>query len=130
MWKEQFDSYTGSMWIGAIILIICSLLMIIYKYIDLTIAVMVLIGVMAIMSNFFSYIGMSEPLDERLKKIGTLSATYSWYVSLVFTCFFVYSSHFINMERTTTEIFGVTIFIMVTSMMIINTFLRWKGDVQ
>lgn len=130
MWKEQFDSYTVSMWVGAIDLIICSLFMIIYKYIDITIAVMVLIGIMAIMSNFFSYIGMSKPIDERLKKIGTLSATYSWYISLVFICFFVYSSYYSNLERTVAEMMGVIIFIMVVSMMIINTFLRWNGDMK
>ena len=128
--KNDLDPYTASMWIGAITLIICGSFMIVYKVVDMTIAVLVLIGIMAIMSNFFSYIGMSKPQDERLRKIGTLSATYSWYVSIVFICFLVFSGYLAHRERTTAEIFGVIILIMVASMMITNTYLRWKGEVE
>lgn len=128
--KNNSDSYSVSMWLGSIILIVCGLFMMIYKYVDLTIAVMVLGGILLISSNFFAYIGTSKPQDERLRKIGTLSATYSWYITLSFICFFIFTGYVAQRERKTAEILGVIILIMVISMVLSNTLLRLRGDVE
>lgn len=128
--KKIMDPYRISMWIGSAILIILAIYLIIWKIVDDVIAIMVLCGILIIVVNFLSYIGMEKPKDERLKKIGTLSATYSWYITLSFMCFLLFSGHCFQRVFKPAELFGLVIFVMVSTMLIINESLRLKGDVE
>ena len=61
--------------------------------------------------------------DERLRKIGTLAATWSWYITLVFVVFLVISMYWAQRIHDPIELMGVTIFVMVTTMLVANTIL-------
>ena len=94
-------------------------------------AIGLLLGVMVFMTNFFSYIGIEKSTqDERIRKIGTLSATYSWYVTIVFVSFLLITGYWSGVVRTGTELLGVTIFVMVTTIIGTNTYMKLKGDIE
>ena len=94
-------------------------------------AITLLIGVMIFTTTFFTYLGMENPeKDERIRKIGTISATYSWYVTISFVCFLLITGYWSGVPRTSTELLGVTIFVMVTTLIGTNTYLKYKGDVE
>lgn len=128
---KGYDVYNVSIWLGSAVLIVNSLVLMIWKTMDDAIAIGLLLGVMVFMTNFFSYIGMEKSTqDERIRKIGTLSATYSWYVTIVFVSFLLITSYWSGVVRTATELLGVTIFVMVTTMIVTNTYLKLKGDIE
>ncbi|MBM4240450.1 MAG: hypothetical protein FJ150_02040 [Euryarchaeota archaeon] len=128
--KKIIDPYRVSMWLGSAILIILAVYMIIWKTVDDFIAIMVLVGILIIVVNFLSYIGMEKPKDERLKKIGTLAATYSWYITLAFMCFLLFSGYYSHRVFKPAELFGLVIFVMISTMLVINECLNLKGDVE
>jgi hypothetical protein len=128
-WKNTINTHNVPIWLGTILLIISGLLLITGKKVDQIIALMVLLGIMSIMVNFFNYVGMEKPRDERLQKIGTLSATYSWYITLVFISFLLITSFWAGRERNMAETIGITIIVMSASLLAINTYLTSKGDI-
>ncbi len=90
-----------------------------------------LLGIMFYVISFFAYIGIDETVkDERLRKIGTLAATWSWYITLGFVAFLVISMYWAERIRDPVELMGVTIFVMVTSMLVANIILSRKGDIE
>ncbi len=126
-----YNIYNISIWLGSILLIISSLSLIIWKTMNDILAITLLIGVMIFTTTFFTYLGMENPeKDERIRKIGTISATYSWYVTISFVCFLLITGYWSGVPRTSTELLGVTIFVMVTTLIGTNTYLKYKGDVE
>ena len=97
----------GLIWIGFIILMICAVYMIILKTLNDFITIAVLIGGLIIITSFFSYIGMENPNDERLMKLGNTSATWSWFTTLGFICFLIFSGFYSNRQFQPTELFGL-----------------------
>jgi L-asparagine transporter-like permease len=94
-------------------------------------AVILLLGLIAFMTNFFTYVGMDEKAkDERLRKIGTFATTYSWYITLMFISFLVITMYWAQNIHNPIELMGVTIFVMTTTMLIANTILNRKGDID
>ena len=131
--EKKTDSYKASMglmWIGSAILLVSSVYMIIWKMFNDVIAIGVLLGAMIIIISFFSYIGMERPKDERLMKVGTMSATWSWYITLMFMCFLLFSGFYTPRQFQPAELFGLVIFVMVSSMLVLNTYFNRKGDVE
>jgi len=131
--EKKTDSYKatmGLMWIGSAILLVSSVYMIIWKMFNDIIAIGVLLGAMIIIISFFSYIGMERPKDERLMKVGTMSATWSWYITLMFLCFLLFSGFYTPRQFQPAELFGLVIFVMVSSMLVLNTYFNRKGDVE
>jgi NADH:ubiquinone oxidoreductase subunit 6 (subunit J) len=125
------DWYKISMWLASAALIIAGLVMIIWKTIDEALVITVLLGAIVIMFNFFQYLGMEKKSrDERIRKIGTLAATYSWYTTLVFMCFLLFSGYYAHRDFKVAELFGLVIFVMVSTMLIINSALNLKGDIE
>ena len=100
----------GLIWIGSIILMICAVYIIILKTLNDFITIAVLIGGLIIITSFFSYIGMDNPKDERLMKLGTISATWSWFATLGFICFLIFSGFYSNRQFQPTELFGLVYF--------------------
>lgn len=127
--SRQYNTYNVTAWIGSTILMIVSLALIIGKTMNDYLAAGMLLGVMIFLTSFLQYIGMEKPAkDERIMKIGTISTTYSWYVTLIFICFLLITGYWSGVPRTPAELLGVTVFVMVATMLGINTYLNWKGD--
>jgi L-asparagine transporter-like permease len=128
---SSYDLYNVSIWLGSAALIVDSLVLIIWKTMDDAVAIGLLLGIMVYIANFFAYIGMDETArDERLRKIGTYAATYSWYITLVFVVFLVITMYWGQNIHNPVELMGVTILVMVSTMLIANTVLSRKGDID
>jgi NADH:ubiquinone oxidoreductase subunit 6 (subunit J) len=86
--------YKVSLWLGSAALAIAGIVLIIWKTLDDAIIIVILLGALTLASNFFIYMGMDKPLkDERARKIGTLAATYSWFITIVFMCFLLVTGY-------------------------------------
>ncbi|KAF5066285.1 hypothetical protein [Methanobacterium aggregans] len=130
-WLKSFKWHTVSIWLGSVTLIAASLALIILKTMNDLVAVAILLGITIIMTGFFTYMGMEKSsADERVRKIGTTAATYSWYITLVFVCFLLVTQEWAGRWHDPAELLGVTIFVMVSTMLITNTYLQMKGDVE
>ncbi|MDI3550735.1 MAG: hypothetical protein PWQ15_1838 [Methanobacterium sp.] len=128
---KSYNRYNWGMWLGSAILMVDSLVLIIWKTMNDVMALGILLGIIFYISSFFTYIGMEKHhREERLRKIGTTAATYSWYFTLVFLCFLVVNMFWAQNWHNTAEILGLTIFIMVTTMISANTYLNFKGDIE
>jgi hypothetical protein len=94
-------------------------------------AIFMLFGIIAFTTNFFTYLGMDKKAkDERLRKIGTYATTYSWNITLVFVSFLVITMFWAQNIHNPLELMGVTIFVMVATMLVANTILRRIGDID
>jgi hypothetical protein len=118
------------MWVASALLLVPAVYMIIWKTFNDIIAIAVVLGALIIIISFFSYIGMDKPADERLMKVGTMSATWSWYITLMFMCFLLFSGFYTPRQFQPAELFGLVIFVMVSSMLVLNTYFNRKGDVE
>lgn len=128
---DEIDLYKISMWLTSAALIISGIVLIIWKTIDDTIAIVVLLSIIILSTNFFQSIGMEKPAkDERIRKIGTAAATYSWYGTLSFISFLLVFSYWGGREYNAAEAFGVTILTMVSTMVVANAILSRKGDIE
>lgn len=128
--EKNYNSYKVIMWSGSALLILSSLALIIWKNLNDFVVTGLLLGIMFYVISFFAYIGIDDTVkDERLRSIGTLAATWSWYITLAFVSFLVISMYWAQRIRDPVELMGVTIFVMVTSMLVVNTILTRRGDV-
>jgi hypothetical protein len=123
--------YNVSLWLGSTALVISGIALIIWKTLNDIIVALVLMGILVLVSSLFYYLGMEKPVkDERLRKIGTLSATYSWLATLGFMCFLMVSGYWSHRVFAQEELFGLIMFVMVVSMLVINAYLSRRGDVE
>jgi hypothetical protein len=122
---------TASFWLGTLLLIITSAVIYLTQSINDITAVAVLLGIMLTVSSFFAYIGASpDARDERARKIGTLAATWSWYVTISFTAMVLVFSYWNGREFSTAQLLSTVVFIMSASMLVVNTYFSLKGDVE
>ncbi|MBI5459596.1 hypothetical protein [Methanobacterium sp.] len=129
--SENYKVYNISIWFGSAALMISGLIMMATKTMSDLLAVIILLGITAYMANFFTYVGMDKKAqDERLRKIGTFATTYSWYITLVFISFLVITMYWAQNIHNPIELLGVTIFVMTSTMLIANTILSRKGDID
>jgi drug/metabolite transporter (DMT)-like permease len=131
--KKPIDPwpYKVSLWLGSAALVIAGIVLVIWKSMDDILAIVVLSGILILLSNFFIYIGMDKPLkDERSKKIGTLSATYSWFITLGFMGFLLISGYWSHRAFMPEELFGLIFIVMILSMLAINAYFGGKADVE
>jgi hypothetical protein len=128
---KKYDLYNVSIWLGSAGLMLSGLVMMATKTMSDLLTVILLLSIMALMSNFFTYVGMDEKAqDERLRKIGTFATTYSWYITLVFVSFLVITMYWAQNIHNPIELMGVVIFVMTSTMLIANTVLSRKGDID
>lgn len=128
---KNYNLQNVSIWLGSAALMFSGLTLMITKTMDDLLSVILLLGIMALMANFFTYVGMDkEAQDERLRKIGTFATTYSWYITLVFVSFLVITMYWANNIHNPLELMGVIIFVMTSTMLIANTILSRKGDID
>ena len=75
---KSYNRYNLGIWLGSAILIVDSLVLIIWKTMNDIMAIGILLGIIVYVSSFLTYIGMKKHnREERLRKIGTTTATYS-----------------------------------------------------
>jgi NADH:ubiquinone oxidoreductase subunit 6 (subunit J) len=121
----------ASFWLGSLLLIITVAIIYVGQEINDITAVGVLLGVLLMLSSFFDFIGASQDArDERARRIGTMAATWSWYVTIAFTGMVLVFSYWNGREFTTTQLLSTIVFIMAASMVVANTILNLKGDVE
>ncbi|MBI0583639.1 MAG: hypothetical protein ISF22_05360 [Methanomassiliicoccus sp.] len=129
---SMIKARTISMVLGGGLLVACGILMVLEDTIDGILWLEVLLGLGLFGGGLFEYLGLRQPLkDERVARIGTRAATYSWYSILVMVGFLgmVYGmggGHKISMSQAT----GVVLITMVVSIMLFNWYLGRKGDVE
>jgi hypothetical protein len=123
--------YKVSLWLGSAALAIAGIVLTIWKTLDDAVVITILLGALSLASNFFIYLGMDKPMkDERARKIGTLAATYSWFITIVFMCFLLVTGYWGGRVFKPEELFGVLILVMVVTMLGINALLGRTGDVE
>ena len=128
---KNYNLQNVSIWLGSAALMFSGLTLMITKTMSDLLSVILLLGIMALMTNFFTYVGMDKKAqDERLRKIGTFATTYSWYITLVFVSFLVINMYWAQNIHNPLELMGVTIFVMTSPMLIANTILSRKGDID
>lgn len=128
---ENYNWYNISTWFGSGALMASGLIMMVTKTMSDLLTVLMILGIMALMTNFFIYAGMDpKAQDERLRKIGTFATTYSWYITLVFITFLAINMFWAQNIHDPIELLGVTIFVMTFTMIVGNTILRRKGDID
>jgi hypothetical protein len=129
--ERNYDMYKISIWLGSAILLVDSFYLMATKTMNDFAAIGLLLGILIYASSYFTYIGMEKTAkDERLRKIGTLAATWSWYITLVFVSFLVVSMYWAQRIHDPIELMGLTIFVMVTTMLVANTILSRIGDID
>lgn len=129
--ERDYKMYKVSIWVGSAILMVTSLYLMATKTMNDYTALGLLIGMTIYIVSFFAYIGMEKTArDERLKKIGTLAATWSWYITLTFVGFLLVNMFWAQRFHDPVELMGLVIFVLVTTMLVANTILSRIGDVD
>jgi L-asparagine transporter-like permease len=129
--KMNYDMYKISIWLGSAILLVDSFYLMATKTMNDFAAIGLLLGILIYVSSFFASIGMEKTArDERLRKIGTLAATWSWYITLVFVSFLVVSMYWSQRIHDPIELMGLTIFVMISTMLVANAILSRIGDID
>ncbi|MGB9936309.1 MAG: hypothetical protein ACPK7O_01175 [Methanobacterium sp.] len=128
---NNYDVYKIGIWLGSGLLMANSLYLIVYKVMNDFIVMGLLLGIIIYLGSFFAYLGMEKTAkDERLRKIGTLAATWSWYITLIFISFLVVNMYWAQRIHDPIELMGLIIFVMVTTMLVANTILSRRGDIE
>ncbi len=129
--SKSYNVQNISIWLGSAALMFSGLIMMVTKTMSDLLVVIILLGATAYLTNFFIYVGMDKKAqDERLRKIGTFATTYSWYITLMFISFLVINMYWAQNIHNPIELMGVTIFVMTSTMLIVNTILNRKGDID
>ena len=108
---SQYNWHKLCIWLGSVILIIIGFLLIVFKSINFLLTMIILAGLMILGQNFYSYIGMDKLNHKRLRKIGTISTTYSWYITLIF----IILLSLLDLNFKSLGMLGLMIIVMVSS---------------
>lgn len=129
--SRNYDWYKISIGVGSAILLVDSFYLMATKTMNDLTAIGLLLGIIIYVSSFFASIGMEKTArDERLRKIGTLAATWSWYITLVFVAFLLVSMYWAQRIHDPIELMGLTIFVMISTMLVANAILSRIGDID
>lgn len=129
--NRNYDLYKISIWLGSAILLVDSFYLMATKTMNDLAAMGLLLGIIIYVSSFFASIGMEKTAkDERLRKIGTLAATWSWYITLVFISFLIVTMYWAQRIHDPIELMGLTIFVMISTMLVANVILSRIGDID
>jgi hypothetical protein len=123
---------TISMLLGGALLVASGFLMLLNDTLEAILWLEILFGLGLFGGGLFEFLGLRQPLkDERVARIGTRAATYSWYTLLVAVCFLgmVYGmggGYKVSMQQAV----GLLLITMVVSILGFNYYLGSKGDVD
>lgn len=129
--NDQLGIIKASMWLGYVVMLGMGAVLVIFEPADGNATLAVLFCVAIFTANFFAYIGLEKPAkDERARRIGTLAATYSWYVTLVAMCFVYIWDVAFNAGLSVPRFLGTTLIVMIVTMAGLNFYYERKGDID
>lgn len=128
---DPFRWTAVSFWLGGLLLIATSVVIYAWNVLNDIIAVAMLMGALMMSTTFFTYIGLGPAgRDERARKIGTLSATCSWYITLLFTAMVLAFDIWTGRPFEAPHLLSTIVFIMTSSMMITHVWFSRRGDIE
>ena len=117
-----------SMWIGFVVLILSGIILMVTNTNNYILGIIILLGLILFGASFFSYIGMGKPKDERLRKIGTLATTQSWFLTLQVICIILILYLWYGISSISIASLGGILFVMIATMFVVNIYQKRKGD--
>ncbi len=112
-------------------LVVTSIVIYVWNVLNDITALGALMGAMLMSTTFFTYIGLSPAArDERARKIGTLSATCSWYITLLFTGMVLAFDIWSGRPFEAPKLLATIVFIMTASMMVTHVWFSRRGDIE
>ncbi len=128
---DQLGIIKASMWLGYLVMLAMGVVLVVYEPADDNATLAILFCVVIFTANFFAYIGLEKPArDERARKIGTLAATYAWFITLVAMCFVYIWDVAWNLQLSVPRFLGVLLLVTVVSMAALNYHFGRKGDLE
>ncbi len=128
---DQLGIIKASMWLGYLLVLAMGAVLVYYEPADGNASLAVLFVVSIFTANFFAYIGLDKKSkDERARKIGTMAATYSWFVTLCLMCFVYIWAVAFDFPMSMARFLGIMLIVMVVTMAGFNAYYGRKGDVD
>ena len=121
----------ASMWLGYLVMLGMGTVLVIWEPDDGNVSLALLFCLAIFTANFFAHIGIQRPAkDERVRRIGTMAATSSWFVTLVLMCFVYIWAVAFNFPMSMARFLGILLIVMIVSMAILNYSFGRKGDID
>ena len=128
---DPFKWTALSFWAGGLLLVVTSAVIYVWNVLNDITALGALMGALLMSTTFFTYIGLGPAgRDERARKIGTLSATCSWYITLLFTGMVLALDIWSGRPFEAPKLLATVVFIMTASMMVTHVWFSRKGDIE
>jgi hypothetical protein len=128
---DQLGIIKASMWLGYLVMLGLGAVLVVFEPADGNTTLAVLFCVAIFTANFFAYLGMEQPAkDERARRIGTLAATYSWFITLCGLCFVYIWDVAFEIHLSVPRFLGIALLVMIISMAGLNFYFGRKGDVD
>ena len=118
---------------GPILLLIAVALLVFWKTIDsVIITALIAGGAVSIITGFSRHLRYSDmpEKDERTRKISAFATAYSWIITLIFISVLVMVNHFNLLKMDVTQVLGLTLFVMLATMVGLHVYFKRKGDVE
>lgn len=129
--NDQLGIIKASMWLGYLVMLGMGAVLVVWEPADGNATLAVLFSVTIFTANFFAYIGLEQPAkDERARRIGTMAATYSWFVTLVAMCFTYIWDVAFSIDLSVPRFLGIMLLVMIATMAGLNYYFGRKGDVD
>lgn len=131
MSENNFRWTAVSFWVGGLLLVITSAVIYTLNVLNDITALAILLGTVLMMTTFFTYLGFDKSgKDERARKIGTRSATWSWYITILFTAMVLAFDIWSGRQFESPRLLATIVFIMTFSMLFTNAWYSRRGDVE
>jgi hypothetical protein len=129
--EDQLGIIKASMWLGNLVMLAMGAALVVFEPADGNATLATLFCVSIFTANFFAYIGLEKPAkDERARRIGTLAATYSWFITLVVMCFLYICAVAFEFPMSMPRFLGILLLVMIVTMAGLNYYYGRKGDVD
>ncbi len=129
--EDQLGIIKLSTWLGYLVMLGMGAALVVWEPADGNSTMAVLFCVVIFTANFFAYIGLEQPAkDERARRIGTLAATYSWFITLCALCFVYIWDVAFEIHLSVPRFLGIVLLVMIVTMAGLNFYFGRKGDVD
>lgn len=129
--EDQLGIVKTSTWLGYLLMLSMGAVLVIYEPADGNATLAVLFIVSIFTANFFAYIGLEKPAkDERARRIGTLAATYSWFITICAMCFVYICDVAFEVHLSVPRFLGILLLVMIVTMAGLNFYFGRRGDVE
>jgi uncharacterized membrane protein len=134
--KENVTKQNDNVWyykystvIGAILILICALVMIWEGGIDDAVFAGMILGLMCMTMSFFSYIG-AHPVDrdERMLRISTYAITLSWFCTMMTLGFAAIIAYQMEIGYNGVQAMGFALFVGIVTMLGWLGYYSTRGD--